>query len=220
MVVLPELKEKIYKVTAQACKEIKSFLYEKGLYDEEEKAIFHSGKMFLWSILSILVGIFIIIKTGWLITGIGFFVLAILAIILFFIPVNKSEKGFDLHDRVSSLKRFLEDGSGDQLNRLLDSDLNYFNKLYPYSIAFGIDKAWINRLEQYELKSPDWFYYDHHHTRSNRSLSDFSQNFDVKEITSVFDSTPPPPAGSGSSSGGFSGGGSSGGGFGGGGSSW
>jgi len=94
--------------------------------------------------------------------------------------------------------------------------------MYPYAIAFGIDKTWLQNMKSHDLAAPYWYTYDNSHSSSSRpTYNDFSKDFDVPEIKSVFTSYPASASGSsgsGGSSGGFSGG--AGGGFGGGGGSW
>lgn len=91
----------------------------------------------------------------------------------------------------------------------------YFERLFPYAVAFGLEKSWMDRMETYDIDPPYWYGY-HENSNSRPVMGDFSQSFDVQEIKSVFTSYPQSTS---SSSGGFSGG-SAGGGYGGGGSSW
>ena len=93
-------------------------------------------------------------------------------------------------------------------------DYGYFEKVLPYTIAFGLTDKFIKAFKNLDIKNLSWY------EGSNLSSANFSRsinNFD-SSFNSGINSTRPKSASSGGS--GFSGG-SSGGGFGGGGGgSW
>ena len=101
----------------------------------------------------------------------------------------------------------------------MEKDPKYFENVFPYVVAFGIDKAFVKRIQPYMEYGPTWYYYgDHMGTSERAPFGNFSDQFNVNTVTSAFTSQPG-SSGSGSSTS-FSSG-SSGGGFGGGGgSSW
>ena len=120
---------------------------------------------------------------------------------------------------LKDFKWFLEKAPDNKLKEVVDKDPNYFDNVYPYVVAFGIDKLFIKRVEPYMEYGPTWYYYGDHMGQSQRApMKTFSDQFNVSSVSSAFTSQPG-SSGSGSSTT-FSSG-SSGGGFGGGGGgSW
>lgn len=108
------------------------------------------------------------------------------------------------------LKNFLTSQER-QLNFQGDKQL-LFERLLPFAVAFGVEKAWAKRFEDFDLKNPDW-YSSYSGSHFNSSVFASSLNSSMNSFTSS--ATPPS-----SSSSGFSGGSSGGGGGGGGGGSW
>lgn len=113
--------------------------------------------------------------------------------------------------KAQGLKNFLASQER-QLNYQGDKQL-LFEKLLPFAVAFGVEKAWAKRFERFDLKNPDW-YEGSTGTRFNSVL--FASHLSNSYSSFAVSSTPP----SSSSSSGFSGGSSGGGGGGGGGGSW
>lgn len=99
-----------------------------------------------------------------------------------------------------------------QMNFQGDKQL-FFEKLLPFAVAFGVEKNWAKRFENFDLKNPDWYQSSSH---SNFATASFVNS--LNSTQSSFTSSSTPPSSSGSS--GFSGGSSGGGGGGGGGGSW
>jgi uncharacterized membrane protein len=98
-----------------------------------------------------------------------------------------------------------------QLNFQGDKQM-FFEKLLPFAVAFGVEKAWAKRFEAIDIKNPDWY--------EGTSSSHFNTALFASSLShsySSFASSSTPPS---SSSSGFSGGSSGGGGGGGGGGSW
>lgn len=84
-----------------------------------------------------------------------------------------------------------------------------FEKLLPFAVAFGVEKIWAKRFEQFKLKQPDW-YQGYGSSTFNSYL--FASALSNSYRSFAVSSTPPSSSGSG-----FSGGSSGGGG---GGGSW
>ena len=217
LILLSELKNNIYKIIYSASQDIKKSLLGKQMYDMDHYKRFHSGRMIAIGLVIILVGILIIIFTPYKLSGIALIPLGIVAFVIHFLRPKRSEKGLRYKAELDALKRTLETSSGEETARLIKENPNYFEKLYPYAIALGIDKTWLHKMQDHDVYAPYWYgYYGHPH-QSQISMNDFSKSFSVPEIKSVFTSV---PAGSSSGGGGGFSGGSAGGGFGGGGGSW
>ena len=141
----------------------------------------------------------------------GNFVLFLIALIFGRVMPAKTIHGAHTAKKAEGLKNFLK--SQERQMNFQGNKQMLFEKLLPYAVAFGVEKAWAKRFEGMDLKNPDW-YEGTSSTHFNtiifaNSLSNSYSNFAVS-------STPP----SSSSSSGFSGGSSGGGGGGGGGGSW
>jgi len=191
---------------------IKSLIYKEALnpplYDNEAKKIFHSTPMIMLGIASVFAGMASIFHFGMLKTGVGFFLFALTCFIIKSMEPKKSAKGIHLHNELESFKDTLMNTDDERLIPILEKDPDYFDKIYPYAVAFGIDKQWTDKFKGMFDKAPDWYY-----GNSAILFTDFQRDFRVKDVGSKM--SVPPQAEGGSSS--FGGGGFSGGGFGGGG---
>jgi len=138
------------------------------------------------------------------------FVLAFIAFFIGKIMPRKTVLGAEQAQVARGVKNFLTSQKR-QIEFQADKQL-FFEKLLPYAVAFGVEKIWAKRFEEFNLREPSWYTgYSHSHFNSAylaSSLSDSYKSFSTS-------STPPS-----SSSSGFSGGSSGGGGGGGGGGSW
>lgn len=104
-----------------------------------------------------------------------------------------------------------------------DKQLNYqgekqllFEKLLSFAVAFGVEKSWAKRFEQFKLVNPDWYSSYDNRTFNSLYLADRLGS----SLNSFSGSSAPPVSSSSGFSSGFSGGSSGGGGGGGGGGSW
>ncbi len=211
LVLLSVLKNKIYSAISKAGKLIKKDIRDRELYDREMLRTFHSGWMIGLFFLSVFVAIMIFIFTGWIKTGLAFIALGITAFVIHFLPKKRSEKGRRLQAYLKAFKAFLEDGAPSKVSELISADPKYFEKVFPFAVALGVDKSWTSKLAEMDYHAPHWYYYGTHPVPSKVKMSQFSDAFNVKEISSVFRSAPS-SSGSSGSSGGFSGGGAGGGG--------
>lgn len=223
---LDDLKNKIYGQVYKAKKLLHEQIVDKQLYDEESMRLFHSGWLLGAGFLLIGVAILMGLVFQDMLAVAASIVLAITCFVIHSRKPKLSEKGLYIKDELEGLKNHLENSDPIKINELLTENPSYFEKIYPYAIALGVDKTWMKKIEEMDIPEPHWYGRHSSHplyaTTSNRGrMSDFSKNFSVPAISSVFASAPHPQGGSGGrSSGGGFGGGGAGGGFGGGGSSW
>ena len=218
MVILSELKNKIYSSTFKASSQLRKRLHSKALYDEESFKLFHSGKLIVLAVLLFLGAIPLMINTFFL-TGAALIAAGIGCIIIHFQSPKKSHKGVLIQSQLLALKKFMKEDSGAKTYELSQSYPGYFEKMLPYAIAFGLDKSWLSKLEEYNVGVPHWYYYsDPMHSSTRPNFGHFSKSFDVPQMKSVF--TSQPASSSSSSGGGFSSGGGAGSGFGGSTGSW
>ncbi len=218
-IILSELKEKMYMHLHKAKGLLHKELLEKNLYDEDYLSIF---KSYWWLAIGIILfasAFFVALALQLVLTAVGLFILSIATFVMYAKEPKKSDLGIRVHNHLKGFKQFLENSPQETTQRLLDEHPKYFEHIYPYAIALGIDKTWLKKMNTYNINAPYWYgYYGTQYGNTSPSFSDFSKDFDIPEITSVFTSAPAATTGTGGG-GGFSGGGA-GGGFGGGGSSW
>lgn len=226
MVMLSDLQEKMYQHTSKSKNVLHKKLLGMNLYDEDYLRTFKSKWMIISGLLLIVGSIAVLAIFKLVLTAIAMFVFAIACFVMYFIEPKKSELGIRIKNHLLGLKQFLENSPKEKTAELIRKHPNYFEHMYPYAIAFGIDKTWTKNMQEFDLAAPYWYINDHNshsNTVANKpSFNDFSKDFNVPEIKSVFTSFPQSDLNSGSggrSGGGFSGGGA-GGGFGGGGGSW
>lgn len=138
------------------------------------------------------------------------FVLAFVSFVFGRIMPRKTLLGAQMAQQAQGLKNFLTSQER-QLNFQGDKQM-LFEKLLPFAVAYGVEKAWAKRFEGMNLKNPDWY--------EGSSTSHFNAAIFASHLSnsySSFSASSTPPS---SSSSGFSGGSSGGGGGGGGGGSW
>lgn len=225
IIFLPDLKEKLYTsmytAKTQLAKNIKQKDY---LFDRDSIRTFHSGTMLILGVLLLTAGIVTLIFTKGIVTGIIFIISSFVPIVIHFLRPKMSDEGEQMYLQIHRFKNFLKSDSTQNVDKLLQDDPNYFEKMLPYAVAFGLDNTFNQKFEHTEIDPPSWYIMGNSNLyatgASVSAFSHFSSQFQPTEIKQVFNSSPPASS-SGGSGGGFSGGGGAGGGFGGGGgSSW
>lgn len=213
IVYVDDLKNKLVSETVIAKKMLKDEILDLKLYDQEAVKTFHSAPMIILMFLSFILGGLSIGLKQWIITGICFFILGIVLLIIRIATPKKSDEGQKLHNQLKEFRNTVRKPNDTDLVSIAQKDPRYFDKIFPYAVAFGLDKGWLEAFKDIGVE-PDYYYYgDGRHF----GYTEFSNDFNLKKIQNTM--ITPPQASSGSSS--FSGGGSAGGGFGGGGgSSW
>ncbi|MDX1478186.1 MAG: DUF2207 domain-containing protein [Saprospiraceae bacterium] len=218
-VMVSDLKNTFYATTGRVQKALKRAVLHERVYDMGAYRMFHSGKFVLLFVLCMAGGIVMLVKTGWIVSGIALMALGVIALVIHFLPPRRSTEGIILQRQLRGLRNFLRDTPPGKMDDLLEDDPDYFSRMLPYAIAFGLDQAWVRACSQREVSAPHWWYIgDTYHAGRRAPLETFSKGFHVESVSSAFTSVPS-SSGSSGSGGGFSG--SSGGGFGGGGGgSW
>ena len=85
----------------------------------------------------------------------GNFFLFIVALIFGRLMPAKTQYGAEEANKAKALRNFLKSQER-QLQFQGDKQI-LFEKLLPYAVAFGVEKAWAKRFETIALKSPDWY---------------------------------------------------------------
>jgi uncharacterized membrane protein YgcG len=220
-VLLSDLKEEFYSTMYKVSSKIKKDVLKKELYDKKAYSIFHAGWMIAAFILLVLIGILTILLLQAVIAGIGCIMTGVFALILHFLKPRHSEKGEILHAKLEGLYNFLKNPDGKVLDNLMKDDPGYLNKMFPYALAFGLDKTWSKQFNDLYSQPPHWYINPAlHHSSGLMKYGQFAYDFKPHKIEQVFYSAPASNSSGSSNGGGFSGG-SVGGGFGGGGGgSW
>ena len=213
VVYIDELEDDFYNEYVNSKKMLKEDILDKKLYDPQAVKTFHSNLSFLLAAVIGIMGILSIVIFQWIGTGMGLFALALAIFVIKFLRPKRSLEGQKLHEQLEEFKNTVKNPNENELVKIVKEDPRYFDKIFPYAVAFGLDKQWLESFQKIGSK-PDWYYYnDYRHF----TYGDFSNDFNLKKIQNKM--IVPPQASSDSSS--FGGGGFSGGGFGGGGgSSW
>lgn len=150
--------------------------------------------------------------------GLSILLFALPFLIFGFLMTKKTKKGTDLYYRLLGFKEFIKSAEQDKLNEFLKQDEQYFDKVLPYAIVFGVADVWKDKLKGLEIPPPTWYNGNYHGSNFNSAVFMSSFNNSMSAMSSTFSSA---PSSSGSSGGSFGGGGfSGGGGGGGGGGSW
>ncbi len=68
---------------------------------------------------------------------------------------KKTEYGVVTKNMIIALKQFLK--SQDRQFEFMSEKQFMFEKLLPYAIAFGVEKIWLARFKELELKVPSWY---------------------------------------------------------------
>lgn len=221
-IALSDLKYELAGSLSKAKIQLKEELMASDLYDKNSQKTLHSGWTIAAALLLMIGGVMIIILAKLVVLGIMIAILGMALFIIYFLRPKYSATGSDIIAKLKGLESFLDQSSGHQYDELLKKDPKYFDKIYPYAVALGLDKKFLKTFNSQTSYQPHWYY---HQDSSNGTMfttvntSSLADSFDVEEIGSVFGSVRPSESGG---SGGFSSsGGSVGGGFGGGGgSSW
>ncbi|PIY68812.1 hypothetical protein COY90_03990 [Candidatus Roizmanbacteria bacterium CG_4_10_14_0_8_um_filter_39_9] len=159
------------------------------------------------------------VRTIWYaVAGVAFFtgniLLTVVAFIFGRVMPRKTVYGAGQANIGKSLKNFLK--SQERQLEFQAKNQQFFEKLLPFAVAFGVEKVWAERFKDINMRNPDWYQgYDNRSFTSAYLISSMHSSFNSfnTSVTPVRSST---GHSSGFSSGGFSGGG----GGGGGGGSW
>lgn len=153
---------------------------------------------------------------GYTWTGVALVISGVIMIVFGWFMRKKTGKGTELLQKLQGFKEFLKSVEKDRLKEFLKQDENYFDKILPFAIVFGIADTWKDKLAGLDIPPPTWYVGSYHGYNSALFMS--SLNSSLNQMSDSFYSS---PKSSSSSGGSFGGGGSSGGGFGGGGGgSW
>jgi len=210
---ISDLKTKFHSTLSIAQSLLTSEVKLQDYYDPEYIKTFRSWKLVLFPLFMIGLGLVSLIYFKLIFLGIGFFAVALGGFILPLFNLPLTEKGARLKSEIDGFRRFLKDPDEKVLEKVIKEDPSYFDKMFPFAIAFGLEKNFLNKLEPYMTNVPYWYHSDH----KNQSFSTFSSGFKPEVIQSAFSSTPHNPSSGGASGGGFSSGSGVGGG---GGGSW
>ncbi len=221
VVLLSSVKEKFYSTIAKVKAELRRDTRANDQwYDRAGSSVYKGGVFIGLFLLCLTISIFVMVKWQLIATGIITLLLGIACLIIHLQPLRMTDEGQYLRHRLKMLRNSLKSTNTDRVTRLVGDDPGYFEKLFPYAVAFGLDRGFIKQFEALQEVAPPWFFNDHSYSNNQpTTFQDFSQQFDVKSVQSAFVSTPPSQSTGSSSGTSFSGG--TGGGFGGGGGgSW
>jgi len=213
---LNEMKNKFYKIFSASKSQVRKTHLFSDLFDESTRKTFHGNWLIAAIVALIVAGVILMMMFQMFFTGAASIILAFVGLIIKSQRPRLSERGLIINRKLIGFREFLANPDPQELTRLMEADPDYLNKVFPYVVAFGLDKEWDFALKDMSVSAPYWYGQDNN---MRSTYGDFSKSFSVREISSAFSSMPASKSSRGGSGRGFSGG--SGGGFGGGGgSSW
>lgn len=213
---LSSLKNVLYKTMAKAKSQVEAEIKKDEYYVKGSDT--NGCLLSLVAIGFLIAGLGILFAwwNGYMWCAVAFIVSAVITFVFAALMRKKTPKGTLLYQKLLGFKEFLQLVEKDRLKEFLKQDENYFDKVLPYAIVFGIADSWKDKLEGLDVPPPRW--YSGNYNTFNTYVFMSSLNNSMNQMSSTFYSA---PSSSGSSGGSFGGGGFSGGGFGGGGGgSW
>ncbi|MFT3678719.1 MAG: DUF2207 domain-containing protein [Ferruginibacter sp.] len=212
---LSSLKDVLYKSMSTATTQAQSKVIREKYYVKGSTARVTLSIIAGLLLLALGIMMLAIQPNGYIWKGIALITAGIIVVVFGWFMRKKTEKGTALLQKLLGFKEFLKSVEKDRLKEFLKQDENYFDKILPFAIVFGIADTWKDKLEGLDIPPPNWYVGSYHHFNTGMFMG--SLNSSLNQMSDTFYSSPK----SSSSGGSFGGGGSSGGGFGGGGgSSW
>ena len=215
VVKISELKNSFYKTLQEVNKQIYKSTVTKGYFEKNPntvRTVFAVIGIIVMFLSFPLAGIF-----GFL--AVIALVLSGLIILLFGLKMpKKTVRGAEVYEQILGLKEYLSVAEKDRIefHNAPEKSPERFEKLLPYAMVLGVEKAWATQFKDIYTQQPSWYQGGQGDVFSaiilTSALSDFNS-----QTQSVLASSPSSAAGGGS---GFSGGGVGGGFGGGGGGSW
>ena len=152
-----DLKNVLYITMDEAKFELESEIDHDDFYIN-----FSSGPGCLFPFIGILcsaIGFFTLIDNWqqqlWL--GSGLIASGIILISYGMFMAKETKRGTILYQKLLGFKEFIKTAEKEQLSKFLKQDENYFDKVFPYAIVFGIADKWKDKLKDLEVPSPKWF---------------------------------------------------------------
>jgi uncharacterized membrane protein len=216
---LSDLKNVFYKKIGDITKKVAEGLLSKGYYKNLGRMKGSGGRTAIIIFMAVWAGVFFggiigaIFSRGnplVLIAGI-FLSIAIYGIVSYFFPA-KTEKGVAAKEYILGLKNYLRIAEKDRINfhNAPEKKPEIFEKLLPFAMVLGVEKAWAKEFEGIYTTPPSWYSGTSMHAFSATSFSDSLSSFNSYASSSMA-SSPGGGSGGGGSSGGGGGGGGGGG---------
>ena len=211
---LSDLKNKFHKRLPGIKKSVVSSVVSKEYYPSDPQKIRAKYIGYgIWFFLLIGCSGFIGLINGALV--ISFTVSGIVIIAFGLIMPKATKKGAEAKEAILGLKEYLQIAEKDRINfhNAPEKKPELFEKLLPYAMVLGVEKAWAKEFESMHMSSPSWYNDPSGRAFNALILTNSLSSFRTSAASTLSSS---PGGHSGSGGGGFSGGG----GGGGGGGSW
>jgi hypothetical protein len=215
---LSSLKYTFYDKMARARKEVESYVKQKNFYVPGTRGFsswmkFFAGISFLLSLVTMGCLLFHVplVETGRWEVPLGY---ASLWIMLRFFGrrmVKRGPFGAAQYTQLQGFREFILKADKDRLEKLLDTDVQYYEHTLSFAIALGIANKWTDKFEDLLAVPPTWYQTDSTATRFNAALLNQQLTQMLWTMDSQLNSTPPKVSSSGSTWGGGSSGSSGGG---------
>ncbi len=205
---LSDFKNTFYAKLSSIKKPVSAAMIAKGYYPEDpQKTIMR----YAWIAIILFIGLWIAGGLMGLVGAISLGVSAVIILLFSFIMPRVTLAGAVMKERIEGLKRYIEVAEKDRINfhNAPEKKPELFEKLLPFAMVLGAEKAWAKQFEGIYTTQPSWYNGTTGNMFSAMILADSLSSFNTVATSSL---TSAPSGGSGSGGGGFSGGGFGGGG--------
>ena len=135
-------------------------------------------------------------------SSVGIFLILVVVVMIIYRYIGGfTRKGANTLTHLKGLKEFIKRVKQDEIQRQLEIDPLYLERLLPYAILFGESKHWLSFYDTLEIETPQWYMKD------IENISDFATYIDSTYATPQSSSSGGYSGGGGSSGGGSGGGG-------------
>jgi uncharacterized membrane protein len=208
---LSDLKHEFYKELTNIKRSVITSVITKGYYTEDPlKTIFkYIGLGVVFEIAAFLIALALGYTGVLLIVSIALSGACIIIFALLMPRVTSS--GAVIKERIEGLKRYITVAEKDRINfhNAPEKKPELFEKLLPFAMVLGVEKAWADQFKDMYLTEPSWYHGTHPGAFNAVIFANSLSSFNSVAATNLASA---PGGGSGSGGGGFSGGGFGGGG--------
>ncbi len=158
-----------------------------NLYDGKYLKIFKSHWFITLGFIAVLFAAFIINYQLGVLSALSW---GFLSAIVFWIYCSRprlSCSGLQVYRSVVGFHKFLALENQELLDQQYEADQNYFDRIYPFVMAFGLEKRLAQIHQRWREESPSWLFDDRHQTHQYKTLlASFSSRFTPQIVNNTF----------------------------------
>lgn len=149
------LKEEFFPIIVETRKALDCYLNKSGLYVKTSRWLGNALKTS--ALISLVAGIVMFLRMKLFDYGIIFIVSSIILFVFGVVMPKKTKKGNENYRKIKGFKNFLERVEKPRLEKLMKDYPDYFNKILPYAMVFGVENMIVRKFEGLYNKPPDWY---------------------------------------------------------------